>query len=239
MLMALLTMALVAVTMSGHPSGEAPLTHHRSAAGPHDKAAHLASRTGTPKPSNQLVQHRVQPGDTLFDIATHYHTKVDQILHHNPQLDPQALRIGQVLSVPVNTVKPHKSRQELAKLAAKMVLSHSGEPNRYIKMIPCQLTAYTNSYESTGKYPGDPGYGITASGQVAKEGWTIAVDPELIPLHSIVYIPGIGVRYAEDTGGAVKGPHIDVYMTDDRIARQFGVKNGVSVYILEEGMREP
>ena len=35
--------------------------------------------------------------------------------------------------------------------------------------------------ESTGKSPGDPGYGVTASGAYVKDGHTIAVDPRLMP----------------------------------------------------------
>jgi 3D (Asp-Asp-Asp) domain-containing protein len=45
---------------------------------------------------------------------------------------------------------------------------------------------------------------------------SIAVDPRLIPLGSHVYIPayrhlGGGWFTAQDTGGAIKGPHVDVY----------------------------
>jgi 3D (Asp-Asp-Asp) domain-containing protein len=45
---------------------------------------------------------------------------------------------------------------------------------------------------------------------------SIAVDPRLIPLGSRVYIPayqtlGGGWFVAQDTGGAIKGRHVDVY----------------------------
>lgn len=45
---------------------------------------------------------------------------------------------------------------------------------------------------------------------------SIAVDPHLIPLGSRVYIPayrhiGGGWFLAQDTGGAIRGPHVDVY----------------------------
>ena len=45
---------------------------------------------------------------------------------------------------------------------------------------------------------------------------SLAVDPRLIPLGSRVYIPayrdlGGGWFMAQDTGGAIKGPHVDVY----------------------------
>ena len=37
------------------------------------------------------------------------------------------------------------------------------------------------------------------------EGRTIAVDPDIIPLGSVVYVEGYGVRIAEDTGAYIKG----------------------------------
>lgn len=186
----------------------------------------------------KLVKYQIKSGDTLFDIATAHNTTIEDIQQQNPQVNPDELKIDMILQVPTNTVKKQKTRDEMAQTAEKMVLSSSGEPSNFIKKLSCKLTAYTNSYESTGKYPSDPGYGITASGQEAKEGLTIAVDPSIIPMHSVVYIPGIGVRYAEDTGGAVKGNHIDVFFNDDTYARHFGVKEAVNVYIIEEGTRE-
>jgi 3D (Asp-Asp-Asp) domain-containing protein len=197
------------------------------------------SATEAVQQTAEITSYSVQAGDTLFAIAAKYNTRIDDIVKLNPSIHPEQLSIGQRLQVPVNTVKHPKTRAELADVGEQMVLSVTGEPSRYLRKIEdCTLTAYTNSFESTGKHPGDPGYGITASGQVAKEGLTIAVDPELVPLHSVVYIPGIGVRYAEDTGGAVKGRHIDVFFNDDDYARQFGVKRAVDIYILEEGVRE-
>ena len=54
-------------------------------------------------------------------------------------------------------------------------------------------------------------YGPTYSGVMPTENNTIAVDPEVIPLGSYVWIDGI--RYhAEDTGSAIIGKHIDVYV---------------------------
>jgi 3D (Asp-Asp-Asp) domain-containing protein len=70
----------------------------------------------------------------------------------------------------------------------------------------------------------------TASGTVPEVGRTIAVDPSVIPLGSVVVIDGHEYR-AEDTGGAIKGHVIDVFVTDAAIARQMGVRYAeVSVY---------
>jgi Uncharacterized protein conserved in bacteria len=94
------------------------------------------------------------------------------------------------------------------------------------------LTAYTAGPESTGKDKGDPGYGITASGTTVMEGRTISVDPDVVPLGWWVYIEGIGIRRAEDTGSAIKGKKIDVYFDSESYANKFGTKRGYTVYVI-------
>jgi len=94
------------------------------------------------------------------------------------------------------------------------------------------LTAYTADVVSTGKSPGDKGYGITSSGARATQGRTIAVDPKIIPIGTWVYIEGIGLRRAEDTGSAVKGKKIDIYFDNHATAKKFGRKKGYKVYII-------
>ena len=54
--------------------------------------------------------------------------------------------------------------------------------------------------------------GITATGTVATEGRTIAVDPEVIPLGSEVLIDGV-TYIAEDIGGSIKGNRIDIFVS--------------------------
>lgn len=74
---------------------------------------------------------------------------------------------------------------------------------------------------------------ITATGTRARVG-ECAVDPRVIPLGSQVYVPGYGWAVAEDTGGAVKGPHIDVFMTDRSEALAWG-ERVVSVTVWPPG----
>ncbi|MFA1820576.1 3D domain-containing protein [Virgibacillus oceani] len=77
------------------------------------------------------------------------------------------------------------------------------------------ITAYTAGYESTGKHPDDPAYGITATGTTVQEGRTIAADWNVLPPGTQVEIEGFeGTFTVEDKGGAINGKHIDVYMPD-------------------------
>jgi uncharacterized protein YabE (DUF348 family)/3D (Asp-Asp-Asp) domain-containing protein len=94
------------------------------------------------------------------------------------------------------------------------------------------LSAYTADEQSTGKTPEHPAYGITKSGTRVREGRTIAVDPDVIPLGWWVYIDGIGLRRAEDTGTHIEGSDIDVFVRRDDEAVQFGRKNGRKVYVI-------
>lgn len=71
----------------------------------------------------------------------------------------------------------------------------------------------------TGKNPGDRDYGITATGAVATEGRTIAVDPDVIPLGSEVLINDV-IYIAEDVG--VKGKTIDIFVADHARAVEMG-----------------
>ncbi|OLO28601.1 hypothetical protein BTR23_16915 [Alkalihalophilus pseudofirmus] len=98
-------------------------------------------------------------------------------------------------------------------------------------------TGYTAGYESTGKNPGHPSYGITYSGvQVRRDLYsTIAADPRTFPIGSILYIPGYGYGVVADTGSAIKGNKIDLYY--DTVAEVFEKwgKQEVEVFVVKEG----
>ncbi|MCQ6281858.1 G5 and 3D domain-containing protein [Bacillus sp. EB600] len=52
----------------------------------------------------------------------------------------------------------------------------------------------------------------------------IAVDPRIIPLGSKVYVDGYGYAIAADTGGAIKGYKIDVFISSKAEAYRWGLK---------------
>ena len=60
----------------------------------------------------------------------------------------------------------------------------------------------------------------------------VAVDPNVIPLGSRLYIPGYGEAIAADTGGAIVGNTIDLCMESYDEAIQFG-RRSVEVYVID------
>ncbi|MCU9612811.1 3D domain-containing protein [Caldibacillus lycopersici] len=98
-------------------------------------------------------------------------------------------------------------------------------------------TGYTAGYESTGKNPGDPSYGITYSGVKVKRDLysTIAADTDVFPIGTILFIPGYGYGVVADTGSAINGNKIDLYFeTVDDVYEQWGKKE-VEVFVVEVG----
>jgi 3D (Asp-Asp-Asp) domain-containing protein len=73
--------------------------------------------------------------------------------------------------------------------------------------------------------------GITTATGTRPSTQVVAVDPGVIPLGSRVFIPGIGVRTAADTGGAIRGARVDIWQPSYSQCVQFGAQR-VEVYLL-------
>lgn len=76
-------------------------------------------------------------------------------------------------------------------------------------------------------FPGNP---KGAYGFPCKYG-TCAVDPNVIPLGTKLYIEGYGYAIANDVGSAIKGNTVDLYMEDLRQCFKWGART-VNVYIV-------
>ena len=102
------------------------------------------------------------------------------------------------------------------------------------KIENCTVTWYTA--DTCGKKPGDPAYGITASGLPVVEHLTCAVDKSVIPLYADVFVQyadgTIEQLWATDTG--VNGNHIDIYTPDYDYAIQMG-RQQLTVWWVEAG----
>jgi 3D (Asp-Asp-Asp) domain-containing protein len=96
----------------------------------------------------------------------------------------------------------------------------------YWRVVSMRATAYTAA--TAGKPPSHPAYGITASGVPAGTG-VVAIDPTVVPFRSNLYVPGYGVAFAGDTGGAVKGRIIDLGYNEGELVSWRGF---VDVYYL-------
>jgi 3D (Asp-Asp-Asp) domain-containing protein len=107
----------------------------------------------------------------------------------------------------------------------------AGETRSAVQGIPSSQR--TGSFEATA-YSIE---GTTADGTRAREG-VVAADPDILPLGSRIRIHGAGpydgVYVVEDTGRAIRGRELDVYLRSDREAKRFGRKR-VRVDVLERG----
>jgi resuscitation-promoting factor RpfB len=96
----------------------------------------------------------------------------------------------------------------------------------YWRMVRMRVTSYTAA--SSGKAPDHPAYGITASGLRAGTG-IVAIDRNVVPFRSWVYVPGYGTGFAGDTGGGVRGRWIDLGYDENEYRSWSGY---VDVYFL-------
>jgi 3D (Asp-Asp-Asp) domain-containing protein len=146
---------------------------------------------------------------------------------------PTAKQTTIVTQTPVITVKP----------TVNVTLSSRAEPKELIyksdKMI-FKVSAYELSVASCGKSRSNPNFGLTCTGfnlanKSRIQAMTIAADKRILPLGTKVSIEfqGIAIKYngiytVRDTGGAIKGHKLDLFMGDGtyRECMDFGVQIG-------------
>ncbi|BDC56197.1 3D domain-containing protein [Bacillus sp. BR_10] len=98
-------------------------------------------------------------------------------------------------------------------------------------------TGYTAGVESTGKTKEHRAYGITYSGVKVKRDLysTVAADPSVFPIGTVLFIPNYGYGVVADTGKAIKGHKLDLYYeTVDDVYREWG-KKVLDVYVIKKG----
>ncbi|WP_254871087.1 3D domain-containing protein [Bacillus sp. Marseille-Q1617] len=160
--------------------------------------------------------HNIEKGDILWEIANRYHISIEEAVTRQELLEK---------GITVNGQEPQESA---VKTAATEQSDADKNDDNVVKEIDMTATAYTAYCEGC--------IGITKTGVdliANPDARVIAVDPDVIPLGSKVYIEGYGYARAEDTGGAIKGNRIDIYMEHEEDALQYGVRD-VKVKIIEE-----
>ncbi|UOR12543.1 3D domain-containing protein [Halobacillus amylolyticus] len=195
--------------------------------------------------------YTVKSGDTLSGISQQYNISVDQLMAWN-NLSSTLIHPGdefalkaQAASAPAKA--PEKVEKEEApapapapepeKQEAPAPEPVSAEPeqsseqstsNDVVKEITAEATAYTANCTGCS--------GVTATGidlNANPNQKVIAVDPDVIPLGSKVYVEGYGVAIAGDTGGAIDGNRVDLYMPNRQDALNFG-RQSVTVQVLSQ-----
>jgi 3D (Asp-Asp-Asp) domain-containing protein/LysM repeat protein len=189
-------------------------------------------------------QYTVIEGDTLWDIAIDHQVTVSQIKEWN-KLHTDLIHPGLNLVIfeglkTTNIVLTEQPQQPEAQQetetapvaeaptesapaveapapAENVPAAEAAAPSS--KEITVEATAYTATCEGCS--------GTTATGINLLENpdqKVISVDPSVIPLGSKVYVEGYGEAIAGDTGGAIKGNKIDVFIPSKQEAINFGRK---------------
>ncbi len=96
-------------------------------------------------------------------------------------------------------------------ITPKTIATDDGRLITYWRKIRMRASSY--SAGTAGLPPDHPWYGKTYSGEPMRKG-VVAVDPNIIPLRSQVYVPDYGIGDALDTGSAIRSRRIDLGFDD-------------------------
>lgn len=180
--------------------------------------------------------------DTFWTLSKKFDVPLQKLMSFNPKVDPKNIYAGLKLSIPAPASAALTAKSESAKTiqpaaasqAAKLVKTVSGESLPYATAIQMKATAYSASIEENAWGP------VDYFGNPLKLG-TIAVDPKVIPLGTKVYITGYShdglpaggmFAVARDSGSAIKGNRIDIFVPGSRDkASKFGYQY-VNLYVL-------
>ena len=116
-------------------------------------------------------------------------------------------------------ITPEQVRMQEELVLAQSEIATLEERNDRLQLLTrarmVELSFYCDCEKCTGAYT------TTKTGTIPTPGYTVAVDPDYIPLGTKIFIEGLGWRVAEDTGGAVNGYEVDVFVAShDEALRQ-------------------
>lgn len=155
--------------------------------------------------NNGVKETTVSRESSQKTVVKSTHTKVDKGENKQPVNDTNS--------------KERKSTQGTAS-------TESNVDGQNVSTFYVESTAYTAECSGCS--------GVTATGMNLKENpgaKVIAVDPNVIPLGSKVWVEGYGYAVAGDTGGAINGKRIDLFMPSHSDASSWGRKTvKVKVY---------
>jgi len=183
------------------------------------------------------LTYTVKKGDTLFAIAAAHDIPLSSLTAWNALMS-DLIHPGDVLNVSREAPGSATNEKKMTVLASqpaaqKQQVTASGPPpaataktasaapasvpdGRELTMTATAYTAYCNGCSGTTRT------GIDLRANPNQK--VIAVDPSVIPLGSRVWVEGYGEAIAGDTGGAIKGHKIDVFIPGKGSAMAWGVK---------------
>jgi 3D (Asp-Asp-Asp) domain-containing protein len=171
--------------------------------------------------------HTVQSGDTLYSIGQANDVSVQELKAWN-NLNSNLIYPGEKLTLNGAAVAEQSTSDQGSSNETAEAEQTSSQPadDGVVKTLNMEATAYTAFCEGCS--------GTTSTGidlRANPDQKVIAVDPNVIPLGSEVYVEGYGKAIAGDIGGAIQGNRIDVFMADRSDALDFGRKSvEVKVY---------
>ncbi|WP_237167814.1 3D domain-containing protein [Paenibacillus yonginensis] len=177
--------------------------------------------------------------DDLYDSYSDYETRAfDQDFTFNSDFRGNETQAGNPVRSAGSVIG--KAMSDAGKVARTVAgLQKQNMLPKQSEIVTVLATGYTAGYESTGKRPNHPQYGITYSGVKVRRDKaalsTIAADLNVFPLGTILYIPGYGYGVVADKGGAIKGNHLDLYFsTTKQVFKEWGKKK-VNVRVIKWG----
>jgi 3D (Asp-Asp-Asp) domain-containing protein len=106
-------------------------------------------------------------------------------------------------------------------------INHHPPKGSFVRFYRMTATAYTpiNTAMEGGRWTYTEKDGRSSHG--------VAVDPDLIPLGTHLWIPGYGHAVADDTGGAIQGHRLDIRVQNRRKMHAWG-RRQIRVYVISE-----
>ena len=194
-----------------------------------------------------VQEYTVKYGDTLSVIAEAMDVSLDALIRVNDIQNANLIYAGTTIKfsadkqeVVVKTEEEHtykvEDKKEVVEVKAveptpKAVTSQEVQTTT---AAPAATEGYTLTVEATAYSYAEPGLSnYTADGtNLVNDPMVIAVDPRVIPLGTMVEIPGYGVFRAADTGGAIVGNKIDVHFPTVAQTYNFG-RRTITIRILK------
>lgn len=186
------------------------------------------------KVEDKVETYVVVKGDSLYKIAKKHNISVENLMTMNDISSELIFPGDQLVLQGTKVASAQKTAPQTATNTAKVPTSApvqkaaaSAPVSATAKEMTVTATAYTAYCAGCS--------GTTATGIDLRSNpnqKVIAVDPNVIPLGSRVWVEGYGEAIAGDTGGAIKGNIIDLFMEHEKDALNWG-RQTVTIKILE------